>query len=190
MEVTNRMSRYFLRPLAVVFLAIIALTVALPRATADDIPSLEGTWRWEGDDRNDDRRMVLSEKGATLKGKINYRDGKTRTVEGTIAQDGSVELAEFIPASAAAEVGMPASVWNEVVKRRGDAKHPGHARGKITLQFSAEKNELAGERTTVNVDWKTRSGDQALKDEHKPVKRVRVLVTRGPDVTRDALHVL
>ena len=190
MEVTNRMSRYFLRPLAVVFLAIISLTAALPRATADDIPSLEGTWRWEGDDRNDDRKMVLTQNGATLRGKINYRDGKTRTVEGTIAQDGSVELAEYIPASAATDVGMPASVWNEVVKRRGDAQHPGHVRGKITLQFSAEKNELVGERTTFNVDWKTLSGFQSLKDEQNPVKFVRVLGTCGPDVTQNTLIVL
>lgn len=184
------MTRYFLRPLAAVFLAIICMTTALLRATADNIPSLEGTWRWEGDNRNDDRRMVLTQNGTTVKGKINYRDGKSRTVEGTIAGDGSIELAEFIPASAATDVGMPASVWNEVVKRRGDPQHPGHARGKIKLQYSAERNELTGERTTFNVHWKTLSGFQDLKDEQDPIKFVRVLGTCGPDVTQNTLIVL
>jgi hypothetical protein len=70
------MSKHFPKPFALALLGLMFLGVAPPRAAADDTPSLEGTWRWEGDDRNDDRRLVLTQDGMTVKGKINYRDGK------------------------------------------------------------------------------------------------------------------
>ncbi|MGQ0763151.1 MAG: hypothetical protein ACT4OT_14220 [Acidobacteriota bacterium] len=149
-------------------------------------PSVAGTWRWEGTDK----KLVLTQQVGQLKGRIEYQNGPIRNVEGAVAADGSVKLTELFPRSAAGD--MPDSVWQEVLKQKQAPGHPGFLAGRIDLETTEDdSNELHGERTTFNVNWKRSGGEfKSLSEETEDVTLTRMIGTCGPDVTAQTLTVL
>jgi hypothetical protein len=132
---------------------VLMLLFGIQQAHADSVPSLEGTWKLTNDD--DNRTLVFHQTGRDIKGEGLWADGtRSFVVEGDFSQAGVLNLKFFLDRSdALGDKTMTDALWDQAVKSRADAAHPGMLpiQRSVSLDYVAHDGSLIGRRPLAKI---------------------------------------
>ena len=134
------------------FVALVLLLGA-QQTHADSVPSLEGTWKLTND--ADNRTLVLHQKGHDIKGEGLWANGTLSfIVEGDFSDSGVLNLQFFLDRSdARGDSKITDSLWDQAVKSRADAAHPGMLpiQRRASLDYVTHDGSLIGRRPLADI---------------------------------------